>query len=354
MNEKRNLDYLNLTHNNIVSSIVPKEKSKKYSIENYKQIELLWEAKGRKVILAKNMITNKYSAIKVLHKYNLVNQGKIYLYTEKFILENFNNTFLLQDEFAFQSEKNVFIVTPYIKDDLFTLLHSQEKFTEDTAKFISICIGLGLQTLHDYKIAYRDLKPENVLIGEDGFAIICDFGLSVLLYPSNKAYSLCGTPHYFAPEMIVNNSHDQRVDWWSFGIFVYEMLCGYTPFYLDDDKDNNLLYEKIVNSNVVYPDYLSQDAVDLISGLLKKDPDKRLGRNQGFEEIRQMGFYNGIDIERIKEKKMVSPLLKMIKKNKVNFDNMPLIDINEDKLFDSELDEKEVLERYQDIFSDFD
>jgi serine/threonine protein kinase len=86
--------------------------------------------------------------------------------------------------------------------------------------FYSICIAFALECLHNFKFIYRDLKPENILIGNDGYPVLCDFGLCNLLYPYDRAATLCGTPEFFAPESINSNSYTYTVDWWAFGILM--------------------------------------------------------------------------------------------------------------------------------------
>lgn len=103
-------------------------------------------------------------------------------------------------------------------------------------------IVLALEYLHSRYIAYRDLKPENLLIANDGHLKITDFGFAKKIPPGSRTLSLCGTPEYLAPEIIMNQGHNHGVDWWSLGVLMYEMLAGYPPFY---DNNTYEVYRKI-------------------------------------------------------------------------------------------------------------
>jgi protein kinase A len=103
--------------------------------------------------------------------------------------------------------------------------------------------------LHDKDIAYRDLKPENIMIGDDGFLKLIDFGFAKVI--RKRTYTICGTPEYIAPEILLNQGHGKPVDWWTLGILVYEMLAGYPPF---QDEDPMNIYRKIINTKPRYPE----------------------------------------------------------------------------------------------------
>jgi serine/threonine protein kinase len=108
--------------------------------------------------------------------------------------------------------------------ELFRLIRQEHVFPNDVALFYSSEIVVTFQHLHAMKIAYRDLKPENLLINNDGHIKISDFGFAKKI--EDKSYTLCGTPEYIAPEIILGQGHHQGVDWWSFGVLLFEMLCG--------------------------------------------------------------------------------------------------------------------------------
>jgi protein kinase A len=126
---------------------------------------------------------------------------------------------------AFQDKMNLYLVFDFVQGgEIFRLLRKENVFPNDVALFYIAEITLALQYLHDRQIAYRDLKPENLLIGSEGHLRITDFGFAKKI--EDRSYTLCGTPEYLAPEIIMGQGHNQGVDWWALGILLYEMLSG--------------------------------------------------------------------------------------------------------------------------------
>jgi serine/threonine protein kinase len=142
--------------------------------------------------------------------------------------------------------------------------------------------------LHRKGIVYRDLKPENVMMGEDGYIQLADFGLAKNLQQNEKAFTFCGTPQYLAPEVIKEAGHTTMVDWWCLGILTYEMMVGFTPFVGGDSKT---VYQSVTSKPVAFPDKqkhgisLSNECKDFIRNLLIKDPSKRLGSKGGMNQV---------------------------------------------------------------------
>ena len=115
--------------------------------------------------------------------------------------------------------------------ELFTHLNKVRRFPEKRAKFYAAQIICSIGYLHKKHIIYRDIKPENILMGKDGYLFLADFGLAKEMSQQDMATSFCGTPEYLAPEIIKNSGHNHAVDWWAIGILIYEMIVGFPPFY---------------------------------------------------------------------------------------------------------------------------
>ena len=178
--------------------------------------------------------------------------------------------------------------------ELFFYLQNIGKFKEETARFYASNILLGIAALHRENVVYRDLKPENVLIGADGYAKITDFGLSKEdITGHTEANSFCGTPEYLAPETLHRTGHGKAADWWSFGAIIYEMLTGLPPFY---SKDRQKLYNNIKFGELKLQPWLSDSAKDLFTRILVKDPMERLGSGErDAEEIKEHPWFESIN-----------------------------------------------------------
>ena len=156
--------------------------------------------------------------------------------------------------------------------EIFRLLRSECRFINDVTLFYMVEIVMALEHIHSHSIAYRDLKPENLLIDKEGHLKVTDFRFAKLV--KDKTYTLCGTPEYLAPEIIQSNGHDKNVDWWALGILTFEFLAGYPPFY---DENPWEIYKKIIDGYFEFPPNFDSKVKDLITQLLANNPDERLG-----------------------------------------------------------------------------
>lgn len=154
---------------------------------------------------------------------------------------------------------------------------------------------------------YRDLKPENILIDAQGNVKIADFGFCKPAEP--KSLTVCGTPDYLAPEIIKSEGHGKAVDWWAFGILIYEMLTGSPPF---TDSSPYNIYKKIIKGEFCIIEGISEDAIDLISKLLVVSPEKRLGSKFGSIEIKQNPWFNGVDFNLVLRKIIPAPWMPLL------------------------------------------
>ena len=221
-----------------------------------------------------------------------------------------NCPFVVDIKFAFQDESKLYIVSDFMQGgDMFYHLHSKKrKFNEETAKFYLIELILGLEFLHKNNIIYRDLKPENILMDLDGHIKISDFGLSKILdRPNDKTFTLCGTPQYISPEILDTEGYDKTVDWWSLGIFFYEMLTGSLPFKIPKENQINL---KIYQEPIKFPQNMNPEAINLISQLLKANPKKRLGYGEkDAQKIKEHPYFKDVDWDKYWNREIEPPFL---------------------------------------------
>jgi len=189
--------------------------------------------------------------------------------------------------------------------NFFFHLQKEKKFSEERVRFYSAEIVAGLEYLHSSGVVYRDLKPENLLLTNEGHVVMMDFGLSKegLYNPEDRTGTFCGTPEYLAPEILEGTGYNKAVDWWSLGTLMFEMLTGLPPFYCEDVQQ---MYTRIMTAELEIPDKISPEAGDLLSKLLERDPGLRL---QDPEKIKRHPFFKSIDWNLLIEKKIPPPFI---------------------------------------------
>ena len=156
------------------------------------------------------------------------------------------------------------------------------------AKFYFAEIVIGLEYLHSKNVVYRDLKPENVLIDIDGHIKLADFGLAKEMKQHERTFSFCGSPEYMCPEILNWEGHDFKVDIYTLGAVLYEMLTGLPPHYTNNKGE---MTRRILEAELNFPEHLNRDVVDLMSSLLSRNPKKRLN----FHEIKNHKWCSDIN-----------------------------------------------------------
>lgn len=211
-------------------------------------------------------------------------------------LSQIYHPFIIQLQSAFQDQQNLYLVLEYHAGaDLATLLQRYINFPAEQCRLYAAEIVMGLQELHRHNILYRDLKPENVLLAADGHIVLTDFGLSKMFEGDDKyehrTMSFCGTPEYLAPEIIEQDEYSYSADFWSLGTMLYEMITGVTPFMADTVQE---MYNRILFDDLLFPKGFDPEAMDLIAGLLERDPLNRLGAGfGGVFELRTHAYFSG-------------------------------------------------------------
>ena len=354
--------------------LIPKKGKKKKAstfnniqveFDDFEMIKVIGRGSIGKVILVKYKKDGKYYAMKSMRKDQILSEELVdNIMVEKNILLEGQCEFILTLNFFMQTPERIYFITPYISGgDLFHKLKTDIFFKEDLVRFYTAQVAIALQHLHDMGFAYRDLKPENILINEDGFIKLCDFGSSTSIQGTEKETSFAGSPEYISPEMITYGGHTFMCDWWSFGILLYELLYGKTPFF---NLDKNRMYDLICSGSISFPKFIqipgedkprnykvSDDAKSLIVKLLEKDPGTRLGR-KGLKEIKKHQFFSGINFEDLEKKKTKVPFKPNVPKDNEedltsNFDEEYLnMELSESPIGDWAKDKE-----FENVFEDF-
>lgn len=297
-----------------------KKKTCGSNVEKYEIIRSLGQGSFGRVVLAKHTANYQFFAMKLLDKEKLIQTKQIdHTFNEKKILQNIDFPFVVNCVDCMKDNCYLYLVLPFCGGgEMFTRLRKVEKFTEDTSKFYAAQVLLGLEYLHYLDLVFRDLKPENIVFDCDGYLKITDFGFCKMI--KGRTWTLCGTPEYIAPEIILSKGYGKSVDWWSFGILIYEMSAGYPPFY---SSDHMKLYEKIVSGRYKFVNHFSTELKDIIKNLLQIDLTRRFGNlKNGVDDIKQSSWFTSISWISIYNKTWPAPW-KPICKSPDDLSNFP-------------------------------
>lgn len=290
---------------------------RKMTEEDFEPLRCLGKGTYGTVLLVKQRATGRLYAQKQFKKASLVVHKKLIeqTRTERQILESVNrHPFVVKLFYAFQDHEQLYLILEYGQGgELFTHLNTEKMFSEDVAAFYLAEMLLAISHLHnDLGVVYRDLKPENCLLDADGHLLLTDFGLSkVAVEQSDSCNSMLGTVEYMAPEVVLGKKYGKAVDWWSFGALGYDLMTGNPPF---RGQNHAKIQDNIVKQKLVLPYFLSPDAKDLLTRLLRKDPKKRLGANmpKDLQTIKSHRFFRKINWKQLAAREMEPPIQPMI------------------------------------------
>jgi len=287
----------------------PKTFDSTLSIKDVKRHKMLGMGAFGKVWLATSRDTKKPYALKTITKRQLIEAGQVKgVMREKQIMASIEHPFILPLVGSFQDQDFLYLLLPFNQGgELFNVVHTDQRdgLDNNASQFYAGCIIESLGYLHARNIVYRDMKPENALIDKDGYCIMIDFGFAKIVV--DKTYTLCGTPEYLAPEIIMSKGHDKAVDYWSYGVLLYEMLVGQSPFYLYG-TDQVSLFKRIVMVKYQCPAYVSDEAKDIIKKLLTRRQASRFGNlSRGHLDITEHPWFASLNFEKLMQRKIKAP-----------------------------------------------
>lgn len=297
----------------------------KDSIENYQPITIIGRGAFGEVRLCRNLTTGNFVAVKKMRKTEMAKKNQLsHIRAERDLLASADCTWIVKLLSSFTDSNNLYLVMEYLPGgDLMNLLIEKDVFTEEQTRFYMAEAILAVESVHQLNYIHRDLKPDNILLDEQGHIKLTDFGLCKLFSQrpaliedsaseaalsaakdekvhKKRAYSMVGTVDYIAPEVFGKHGYTETVDWWSLGTIMFEMLMGYPPFY---GKEPSTTCKKVTNFRQYFEipkdSTISPQARDLLCRLIAA-PEDRLGNN-GVAEIKQHPFFAHVDWKNIRK-----------------------------------------------------
>eukprot|EP00597_Dinobryon_sp_UTEXLB2267_P004373 CAMPEP_0170075284 /NCGR_PEP_ID=MMETSP0019_2-20121128/12445_1 /TAXON_ID=98059 /ORGANISM="Dinobryon sp., Strain UTEXLB2267" /LENGTH=583 /DNA_ID=CAMNT_0010286147 /DNA_START=786 /DNA_END=2537 /DNA_ORIENTATION=- len=299
------------------------------SISQLRLLQPLGKGTFGNVFLCEHTRTGRLMALKCLDKSELVRIGHHhYVKREVQALKHFQHPFIAEYYGFIQTPRKVFILMEFISGgELWSHLYDEDEESSEggmnglsyyeSALYAGTML-LALEHIHSRGFCYRDLKPENLLISPNGYLKMVDYGFAKQVPFVDRSgdvqyrtFTLCGTPDYMSPELVLSLGHDRSVDYWSLGVLLYELICGYTPF---ESNSQQRTFEKIVHSqkHLSFPVDFDPHCKSLIRRLMHSNPALRLGALQnGIADIKSHAFFSsqGVDFDKLMQQQLDMPFI---------------------------------------------
>jgi len=299
--------------------------NKKMNLSDFEMVRTLGVGSFGRVKFAKYKVDGNHYAVKFMKKHEIIKLKQVdHINGERTLMQQVAHPYIVSMIGSFKDDRYVFIVMEVITGgEMFTHLRKARKFSDEVSKFYGLQVGSAFAFIHSKNIIHRDLKPENLLLDTKGYSKLTDFGFAKVVEPGARTYTLCGTPEYIAPEVLLNKGHGKPVDWWTLGILIYEMIVGQPPFC---DEEPMGIYQKILAGKIYFPKYFDRNAKALVKKLVTADLSKRYGNlKAGSDDIIKHKWFADIDQDKMLKGDMKSPYQINVKDDKdvSNFENIP-------------------------------
>lgn len=312
-------DFCNIINESIRKQLLKRIELQDYSVDLNELVPIKTLGTGNfgNVILVSHTEKHNIFALKSISRQKIHNLG-IYdnLVLERKIMMQIDHNMIVKLIRTFKDWNRVYFLMEHVKgQDLFEVLLSMDVVREESAKFYMASILMIIEYLHERNIIHRDIKPENIMIDEEGYPKIIDFGTAKVV--AGRTYTTVGTPHYMAPEIILKNGYSSSVDLWSAGIVMYEIIFGKVPFG-SDEEDPKTVYEEIIEFNLDLKanPYPGGNYKNLIEQLLSVNPAARLGGSM--EKLKSHVWFNNFNWNRLVSRQLKPPFVSKKKDSRID------------------------------------
>ncbi|XP_070826959.1 ribosomal protein S6 kinase-related protein-like [Chaetodon trifascialis] len=293
-----------------ISVFLPEFPQRKFPGRDHFQI-LGFIAKGSygPILKVKDIFKDKTFAVKVLPKSEILKHEVVEQSKEEVIIQRqLKHPFIHNLQDCWQTQRHLFIMCDYCGvGDLYTYWLLKGRFEEDEVRLFAAELGSALGFLHDLGIMHRDVKMENILLSDQGHLRLSDFGLSRRLKRGGRAFTICGTLQYMAPEVLGGGPYNHAADWWSLGILLFALVTGEFP--VPAETDHGAMLTKVRDFPYVLPENLGSALAVLLTELLCKNPVDRL---RNLERFKMQAFFRGSSFDSlILQKTPVDVILKL-------------------------------------------
>ena len=328
--ESFNLNLSNMMFNYLNISLYLHDET--VSLEDLLFIKEVGKGNYGSVSLVMNKKTKFPYAIKAINKESIIIDSLTEnIELEKNILLKIDHPFIVKLVKCLKNDKHIFFLLEYIKGkELFDVIREIGYLNKEQTNFYIASMMIAIQYLHERKIIYRDIKPENIIVEKNGYLKLIDFGTAKEIEDRTK--TIIGTPHYMAPEIIMGGGYSFQVDFWSISICMYEFICGEVPFG-EKEEDPMEIYFEIINSHLKFPTNIipiEKEFKHLMKKMLDKNPSYRLSN---FYSIKNHLWFKDFKWDELTNLNLKAPYLPSIPYSSYDFDekNKPLFDNEKEK-----------------------
>ncbi|CAM4728196.1 unnamed protein product [Leuciscus chuanchicus] len=278
------------------------------NFDHFQILRAIGKGSFGKVCIVQKRDTEKMYAMKYMNKQQCIERDEVRnVFRELEILQDIEHVFLVNLWYSFQDEEDMFMVVDLLLGgDLRYHLQQNVPFTEDAVKLYLCEMTLALDYLQSQHIIHRDIKPDNILLDEQGHAHLTDFNIATIIKDGERATALAGTKPYMAPEIFQSfvsggTGYALEVDWWSLGVTIFEVLRGWRPYEIHGSNSVESLLQLFSTVSVQYSSSWHKDLVSLLRKLLTVNPEHRFC---SLAQMQTAPYLSDVSWEDVYEKKM--------------------------------------------------